>query len=82
MKRIALLTSVLALTLAAAGCSGGTAAQNDNGASQTAASAMTKAPVAPQVKSPHVRLVADALADVPLRAEQRTENEQQPIKRS
>jgi Spy/CpxP family protein refolding chaperone len=63
------------LSLAAFGCSASTAA-NDPTASATLAQTTTStAPVAPQVKG-HLRVVADALSQVPLRADQRAEIEQ------
>jgi len=73
MKRI-LLTPVVALTLALAACSGSTT-QTETSTASSAQSGMTKAPVAPQVTG-HMRVVADALSDVPLLPEQRTAIEQ------
>jgi Spy/CpxP family protein refolding chaperone len=75
MNRI-LLTPVVALSLALAACSGSTTSTEASTASTAqAAQGMTKAPVAPQVTG-HMRVVADALSDVPLRADQRAEIEQ------
>jgi Spy/CpxP family protein refolding chaperone len=73
MNRI-LLSSIVALSLAAAACSGSTT-QAESSTASTAQAGMTQAPVAPQATG-HARLVADALSDVPLRADQRTEIEQ------
>jgi Spy/CpxP family protein refolding chaperone len=75
MRSRILLGSVFVLSVAAAACSGQTAQQDGAATSQTAAAA-TKAPVATQVKAPHLRLVADALSDVALRDDQRAEIEQ------
>jgi Spy/CpxP family protein refolding chaperone len=63
--------SLLALSLAAAACGGSTA--TDTGA-QTAQSAATTAPVGVSTHGP-VKLVGDALGQVPLRPDQRTELE-------
>jgi Spy/CpxP family protein refolding chaperone len=73
MKRV-LALSIFASSLVLGACSGGTAAQSTDSTAQSAAAA-TKAPVAAQVKAPRVRMVADALGDVALRPEQRTEIE-------
>jgi Spy/CpxP family protein refolding chaperone len=62
--------SLLALSLAALGCGGSTADTSP----QTAQSAATLAPVGAQTHGP-VKLVGDALGDVPLRPEQRAELE-------
>jgi len=62
--------SVLALSLAAVGCGGSTADTSP----QTAQNAATLAPVGAQTHGP-VKLVGDALGDVPLRPDQRTELE-------
>jgi Spy/CpxP family protein refolding chaperone len=63
--------SLLALALSVAACGGTTAA--DQGP-QTAQSALTTAPIGVATHGP-VKMVADALGDVPLRADQRTELE-------
>ncbi len=63
--------SLLALSLAVAACGGSTA--TDTGA-QTAQNAVTKAPVGVATHGP-VKMVGDALGQVPLRPEQRTELE-------
>ncbi len=63
--------SLLALSLAVAACGGSTAA--DTGA-QTAQSAATTAPVGVSTHGP-VKMVGDALGQVPLRPEQRVELE-------
>jgi Spy/CpxP family protein refolding chaperone len=63
--------SVLALSLAVGACGGSTAA--DNGP-QTAQSAVTTAPVGASTHGP-VKLVGNALGEVPLRPDQRTELE-------
>lgn len=79
MTRLSLISStVLALSVAAAsalGCSGSTAANDPTAAATAAQTAPSTSPVAPQVKG-HLRLVADALSQVPLRADQRAEIEQ------
>jgi Spy/CpxP family protein refolding chaperone len=62
--------SILALSLAAFGCGGTTADTSP----QTAQSAATLAPVGAQTHGA-VKLVGDALGDVPLRPDQRTELE-------
>jgi Spy/CpxP family protein refolding chaperone len=62
--------SLLAFSLAAVGCGGSTADTSP----QTAQSAATLAPVGAQTHGP-VKLVGDALGDVPLRPDQRTELE-------
>ncbi len=63
--------SLLALSLSMAACGGSTAA--DTGA-QTAANAATTAPVGVSTHGP-VKMVGDALGQVPLRPDQRTELE-------
>jgi hypothetical protein len=72
MKTLMRLASVslLALSVAAVGCGGSTADTSP----QTAQSAATLAPVGAQTHGP-VRLVGEALGDVPLRPDQRTELE-------
>jgi Spy/CpxP family protein refolding chaperone len=63
--------SLLALSLAVAACGGSTAA---DGSPQTAQNAATTAPVGVATHGP-VKMVGDALGQVPLRADQRTELE-------
>ncbi len=73
MNRI-LLTPIVVLSLALAACSGSTT-QTESSTASSAQAGMVKAPVAPQATG-HARVIADALSDVPLRPDQRTEIEQ------
>ena len=66
-----LSVSLLTASLALGACSSGSTAAGSPG---TAESAATKGPVAASAPTaPHLKLVATALADVPLRADQRAE---------
>jgi Spy/CpxP family protein refolding chaperone len=71
-SKVTMLSGCLALSALALACGGSVATEQP---SATAQSAATKAPVLAQAHG-QVKLVGEALSEVPLRAEQRTEIEQ------